>query len=274
MGSAPSSVQLAPFDDPSWQIWGCSPGAYPHVRRANVWFELHRWEKAPWFTAEYIDFMRRVPGPVYMIQPVPEIPNSVSYPKDAVLNYVWGHVTGPDGVSRPCRFNPNDFGSTLSWMLAMAIIARPDEIGMWGVDMAATEEWGSQRDGCQSLIKLAKDLGIKVTIPPESDLLRPAPLYGFREVDPMHIKLLCRKAELTQRIASVIAEVQQKDAEHKFLIGALDNIEYMLKTWISDPTAIQMAYAQPDQFLEEISVPLPKANGHISEQGNGVEAHS
>ena len=274
LGSAPSSVRLAPYDDPSWTIWSCSPGAYPHVRRANAWFEIHRWEKAPWFSNEYIDFMRQVPGPVYMINPVPEIPNSVAYPKDAVLSYVWGHVIGADGVSRPSRFNPNDFGSTLSWMLAMAIIARPKEIGLWGVDMAAGEEYGPQKDGCLSLIKIARDLGIVVTVPHESDLLRPQPLYGFREVDPMHIKLLCRKAEITQRIQAIVAEVQQKDAEHKCLIGALDNVEYMLKTWIADPTAIQLAYSNPDPFLEEISEPLPKPNGHHVEQSNGVQAQA
>jgi hypothetical protein len=33
MGSAPSSVALAPFGDPSWEIWGCSPGLYYQAKR-------------------------------------------------------------------------------------------------------------------------------------------------------------------------------------------------------------------------------------------------
>ena len=45
VGSAPSSIRLAPINDPDWQIWGCSPGAYGVVGpRADVWFEMHRWE--------------------------------------------------------------------------------------------------------------------------------------------------------------------------------------------------------------------------------------
>ena len=73
MGSAPSSVQLGPFRDKSykefiggkpnlypqapfldqtWQIWGCSPGAFGIVPRSDRWFELHRWEPGAqtWFS--------------------------------------------------------------------------------------------------------------------------------------------------------------------------------------------------------------------------------
>lgn len=258
IGSAPSSVQLAPYGDSSWAIWSCSPGAWPHIKRCDAHFELHRWEKAPWFSAEYIEFMRTVPRTVLMIEPVPEIQNSVAYPKDAMLD----------------RFGPWFFTSTLSWMFALAIEKGATEIGLWGVDMSAEEEWAFQRSGCHYFIDLARRRGIKVTVPPESDLLQPPPLYGFREVDPMHIKLLTRKAELTQRLQNVITQVQQLDAEHKHLIGALGNCEYMLKTWISDPAATRLAYANPDPFLEEISVPLPKANGHVTEQSNGVQAEA
>ena len=67
VGSAPSSVRLAPFDDPSWDIWGCSPGAYPVFaqKRVDMFFELHRWEppvvgradqQVPWFTPEYVQW--------------------------------------------------------------------------------------------------------------------------------------------------------------------------------------------------------------------------
>ena len=29
LGTAPSSMALAPFKDPAWSIWACSPGAFP-----------------------------------------------------------------------------------------------------------------------------------------------------------------------------------------------------------------------------------------------------
>lgn len=263
LGSAPSSVTLAPFTDKSWDIWACSPGAWPHCKRVDAFFEIHRWEDKPWFSREYKEFLAKLAKPVYMLEAVPEIPSSLPYPKERVLSHVYGTLNGPDGVSRPLRFNPNDFGSTLSWMLALAIIEYPDEIGLWGVDMAANEEWGAQKDGCLALITIAKNLGIKVTTPPESDLLRPVPLYGFCEADPMHIKLLARKEELQARYNDAHAREQQAlhqyhqcQNERHFMQGALDDLNYMLKTWVSDRQAIEMAYAQPEKGV----APAPQKN--------------
>ena len=49
IGTAGSSMTLAPFKDESWAIWACSPGAYPHCaqNRSDVWFEPHRWQPTP-----------------------------------------------------------------------------------------------------------------------------------------------------------------------------------------------------------------------------------
>lgn len=40
LGSAVSSAGLAPFGEPEWEIWGCSP-ANKGLPRVDVWFELH-----------------------------------------------------------------------------------------------------------------------------------------------------------------------------------------------------------------------------------------
>src|ERR1039458_6035931 len=106
VGSAPSSVALGPYRDrtfaeflgarpeqapPSpwlgerWQIWGCSPGAVPHVPRADRWFEVHRWEPGmDWFQPGYLQFLRDFKGPVYVGGAVPpaDVPNQVLYPID------------------------------------------------------------------------------------------------------------------------------------------------------------------------------------------------
>src|SRR5713226_4715918 len=41
IGTAPSSRMLAPFNDPSWKIWACSPGNMNALPRVDTWFELH-----------------------------------------------------------------------------------------------------------------------------------------------------------------------------------------------------------------------------------------
>src|SRR5512143_2413950 len=42
IGTAPSSRMLAPYNDPSWKIWACSPGNMNAIPKADVWFEIHK----------------------------------------------------------------------------------------------------------------------------------------------------------------------------------------------------------------------------------------
>ena len=250
IGSAPSSVKRAPYDDSSWQIWGCSPGAIGHITRLDKFFEMHAWRpENPCCETNYVKRLAALQCPIYMVNPVPELPTAIAYPKEEVLGWSYGTVRNHNGEERPLRFNPNDFASTLSWMLAMAIKEGPEEIGLWGVDMAANEEYGCQKDGCLALIHIAKSLGIKVTVPPESDLLRPAPLYGYQEHDHLYIKLDARMRELDQRIQEVSQREAHAHEERMFLLGARDDIVYMMRTWVADGQAIREMFSQPDVML-------------------------
>ncbi len=228
IGSAPSSVALAPFHDQSWDIWGCSPGAYPVVKRADAWFELHRWEppvigdaqrQKPWFTPEYVEWLRRFPGTVWLNEETPDIPNGKASPVEEVLS----------------TYGPYFFTSSLSWMFAAALqIEDLEEIGLWGVDMSATEEYGYQRAGCHYFITLARKSGIKITVPAESDLLQPPALYGISESSPMMIKLLARRNELMNRVNHARAARDQAIMEEHFVNGAIDDLTWSMNTWVSD----------------------------------------
>lgn len=238
IGSAPSSVRLAPYADPSWTIWGCSPGAYGMAPRSDAWFELHRWEPQvpgkpgtgqPWFSPEYVEFLVRHPC-VYVADPAPpEVPNAHVYPVEAMIN----------------RYGPFFMTSSLSWMFALAL-EQPgiEEIGLWGVDMSASEEYGYQRAGCQYFITLAMQRGIKVTIPPESDLLQPAYFYGITENSPMMVKLTARRAELQSRKQAADQRATQARDESIFLSGALDDLEYMIKTWVAFQSFVEPRFGK------------------------------
>lgn len=265
MGSAPSSVALAPFGDPSWEIWGCSPGLYYQAKRLNVWFELHRWEppvigdptkQRPWFSPEYVAWMASLKVPVYMAHPVPEIPMSRPLPLDRLLT----------------KYGKFIFSSTIAYMLAMAIEdileyrkqrleaaakpgapvrlpgleanyapEEPDAIGLWGVDMSANEEYVNQRPHCQLLVQIAASLGIKIALPAESDLMQPPPLYGIHESHPKHVKLLARQVDLEQRLALVRGQMEGARNAEQQILGALDTVKYMMHTWMHDevPTGIR-----------------------------------
>src|SRR5882724_13388828 len=61
IGTAPSSRMLAPYNDPSWTIWACSPGNMNALPRVNVWFELHSnllWPEHESYGKPYIEWLK------------------------------------------------------------------------------------------------------------------------------------------------------------------------------------------------------------------------
>lgn len=257
IGSAPSSVRLAPYASKDWQIWGCSPGVYGVATRVDAWFELHRYEPGqPWFSPEYCQWMAKFPGPVFMAEVRPEIPNSRTLPIKEMI----------------AKYGPYFFTSSLSYMFALAIDAIEAEreeqtkkgephsnssIGLWGVDMAATEEYGYQRAGCQYFAMIAKAKWIEVGVPPESDLLRPPPLYGISEVDHARIKITARRRELQQRLASAQHQAEQFRTETMFLQGALDDLSWNENTWTGSTVARE--YVEPPLVPAMDNLSTPRA---------------
>ncbi len=178
--------------------------------------------------AEYIAFMRGIPGPVYMIRPVAELPNSVAYPIDEMKQHF-------------CKSKVSEsfLASTVSYMIARAIVEVPAEIAFYGIDMAASSEYATQKPGCHYFIDRAEALGIKVSAPPESDLLIPLPPYGFCEDTPMFRKLAARRAELESRRDNARAEhnhhatvANNAKDRMQMLDGALDDLQYITNTWV------------------------------------------
>jgi hypothetical protein len=236
-------MRKAPYGDPSWLIWGCSPGLYPFAARVDAWFELHRWEppvigkpdqQVPWFSPEYVMWLAQQRAPVWMLRKLPEIPTSEALPHQDLIR----------------KYGSFFFTSSLAWMAAMAIEAillnrelakqghpnayptEPDAIGFWGVDMAADEEiYSQQKAGCQFFATLAASMNIQIHTPPESDLMVPRPMYGIWEESHRHIKLLTRNEEFKARLAATEAQQRSAEANAHYLRGALDDMKYHLNTW-------------------------------------------
>lgn len=264
IGSAPSSIRLAPYSDPDYQIWACSPGTYPVIPRCDKFFELHRPEfgvvgkaetQVPWFSPEYVAWMK-MQKEVVMTYAHPDFPNSTTLPSQALQE----------------KYGNYFFTSSLAWMMAMALDAieesrktrttpEVDAIGLWGVDMSHTTEYGAQRQGCQFFIQIANQLGIEIIVPNESDLLRPATLYGVVEHDHHHIKNTIRKRELETRLAVAKQNLEQCKHEVSFLQGAIDDITYQLDTWHENPVgrACQLGYLFGNRSTtqQELSLPEP-----------------
>ena len=274
-GSAPSSTKLAPFRDASyeqwsgrkqlfphpdyadqsWSIWGCSPGFWATMERADVWFELHRWEPGkPWFSPEYVSFLQTFRGPVYTGGPIAEIQNCVVYPIERVEE----------------EFSAYFLTNSLSLMMALAILTIEDArkagdtdeqvIGLWGVDMSAGEEYESQRPGVQFFVLEAMRRGIEVYIPHESCLMRPKPIYGISEWDASYVKATARARELGERKAQVDAQLRQMQEQSVFLAGAMDDLNYWVQTWTSPyglPTGLRLKHTPGTGMGGGITLPRP-----------------
>jgi hypothetical protein len=119
----------------------------------------------------------------------------------------------------------------MAWMLALAISEKPETIGLWGVDMAAEEEFVAQRPGCQYFLQKANDLGIPVVAAPECSVVVPPAQYGYRECQPMWSSLIARKVELEGRINGLAKQKRQAEFEETVLRGALESTTHLMNTW-------------------------------------------
>lgn len=239
LGTAPGSRLAAPYDDPSFEIWVCSAGNSQQnaVPRVTKWFELHAIcdmmgkENEVW-CKPYFKWLRESSFPIYMQEKNDFIPQAIVFPYKRMMQ----------------EFGPNNekglvnwFTSSVAWMMAFAItqMREGDEIAIFGVDMAATEEnYSGQKAGCQRFMEFAHDRGIKVTIPYESCLGKFYPLYGYAEATNMGRKLQVRKHEMTNIRQSIDAQVKQGELQRAFFDGAIEACNYDIRTWCDGSDAV------------------------------------
>lgn len=249
IGTAPSTRDMAPFDDPSWQIWACSAGNMNQLKRVNCWFEMHAVSEmmAPW--------NREIAVPLYaylkehsdaghfqviMLDagsesggPITQVPKAIPYPKDAMV----------------AMFGRNWFTSTVAYMMAMAIAKGAKQIGLFGIDMAHDHEhYSVQRAGCTRFIEIAESNGIEVTVPFDSCLKVATPMYGYWEGTPFGRRVIHVRRTLEEQVRVNTVNREAQAAQINYLTGALEQVRYFERTWTDgaeyDP--------QMGQFLETL----------------------
>ncbi len=171
LGSHPATKRQAPFENPDWKIWACSPHNFEHgiLPRVDEWFEVHQpalCKKTR--TKPYQDYVRGMIGkiPVW-VRDKNEHPDALDYPEKELK----------------ARFGPFNFTSSIAYIMAKAIAdivdARTDEdsddeIGLWGIMQASENEYTYQKPGLQNFFQIAHDAGITSTVPEISRLFAPA----------------------------------------------------------------------------------------------------
>lgn len=242
VGTCPSSKMLAPYKDPSWEIWACSPdNAFGRIPRVSAWFEIHgdlAWpESAEWGAPKYVEWLNQQSFPIYAIDKS-VIHNAIPFPKDKMVD----------------TFGKFFFTSTFAWAFAFALTKGANVIGLYGMDMAASSEYAYQRPAVQHFIWLAAQAGVTVIAPDESDILQPPPPYGFADATPMGRKLAVRERELQTRVNQLTRQRDLYNHDIAFLEGALEDIDYLKKTWLGYKDG-----EDGEVFIENVDNPLVKS---------------
>lgn len=222
VGSAWSSRDIAPFSDPNWEIWSCSPSNID-LPRTDVFFEMHDLGKLlrdPGYTF-YLSWMKKMPK-VYLLEAFDLLPNSVSYPFAEMQKL----------------FGPFFWDSTVAYMQALAIsrenwdseAGKPEAIALYGIDMTANDEYGNQRKATQYYIQCAWHSGIKMVVPAESDILEPAPPYGYKERWRTFVKIQKKREELEHRHHQLMVDQKQNLLVEAEIKGATHILEWMEQT--------------------------------------------
>jgi hypothetical protein len=162
IGSAPT-VDLAPWYDPSWEIWAHAT-VHPYCKRVDRYFDLHPWE---WISTKpvpgYLKWLADNQTPIYMQRKFSKVPASLRFPRERLeAEY------------------PRYFTSHVAWMIALALAEGVSHLGFYGIHYALDEEHKKQRAGCEFWMGIAVGRGVQIVNPPGSPLLRePSWLYGY-----------------------------------------------------------------------------------------------
>lgn len=228
IGTAPSSLYLAPCNNDEWELWGIG-GLFrfvdvPNIKNFTRWFDIHDLETIKAEPENFYEWIKNCSFSVYMQEEFAEVLKAVEYPLDAILK----------------TFPRKYFNSTVDYMLALAIYEGYTDIAIYGVNMAQDTEYAEQRPSCEYWCGYCDGAKINLHIPQESNLLKSTYLYGYEQPkgDQMKKHYQDRIKEFDTRILGVTQQEELALVKHgylhlvkekSFLLGCRDDAEYYLK---------------------------------------------
>jgi len=175
LGSATHCLKDTPWDDPTWELWGHASSHGFYSRMPDVFFEMHRkerWARMGKKGHDYPKWLRACQKPIYMHDKYKEVPGSIKYPKDRILQ----EYTVAGGRQY--------FTNTIVWMLALALSEGVHTIGLWGISYAHNTEYATQRGCAEWILGVCHGRGVQIVLPKQCTLLRePKRLYGYDSHD-------------------------------------------------------------------------------------------
>lgn len=214
------SWKLAPFDDPTVEIWGLNE-LHKYVPRWDRWHEHHDGEtlgvtKRDLTEGEqkrHLEWLSRDHGPNRPIYMQPQFcdgrfPNAVRWPLEERIQ-VFGRY----------------FTSSIGMMIADAIVDGYGWIGLYGIDLASDVEYQQQRANSEYLIGIARGLGRTVVLAPTSAICKAGHIYAYEKPVGEHPLLVAVRGHL----AKLKGEHERCEATLHTLDGAIQECENFLK---------------------------------------------
>ncbi len=227
VGFAGSTRDQFPKGDPDMELWGMNrlhdivdPTLF------HRWFQLH--PRSVWDTparAKEVSTYKLGLHPVFMHEHYEDIPASVPFPKALIEQRFNRYLPAlPDGG---VRLGGESYQSTsVTWMIALALLEDFSEIHIYGVDMVTDEEYGYQRPCCEYWIGLAAGLGKRLVIPADSALCTQEWVYGY-QMKPPNEGVISREI-LVARRKGIVGERDQAMAAANFNAGRLNEVDALI----------------------------------------------
>ncbi len=242
------SWNQAPFQNPEFEIWGLNSLFEIIPPGFSLWFETH--DKKMWENNKeiglgltragkpYKEALASLPCTVLMVDKYPDIPNSMRFPLEEMITKFnpmrntkeWKEYDFKG--SKELEWN-GYYSNSISYMISLAIDWAYEEIHIYGVDMATSTEYATQRSSCEYYIGVAAGRGIKVYIPPQSDLLKIRFNYGWEDEiqTAFDSKLATLNESMLQRFNMAGQQMDMSKKQLDQYIGAMEAIKEVRKIW-------------------------------------------
>lgn len=171
VGSHPATRQLAPYEDPNFDIWlfNESPQKPEIYRRWDASFQMHKPEVYTslenWVNKDHWEWLQQDHGDktIWMMEVDPRVPNSKRYPIEEILAMTPYHY----------------LRSTPAMALALAIHLGYRHIQIYGSELSSNTEYGYQAINFSFWIGFAHGYGVNLELRCWESEFFDQPLYGY-----------------------------------------------------------------------------------------------
>lgn len=223
-GTASYSLLDVPFEDKDWKIWSLCYN-YNKFKRGDKWFEIHHEDvlTQAGLHPQAIEDLQKFKSDVIAFGKTKMFPEATPFPFQLCIQ----------------QFPRKYFTSSISWMLALAILTVQaestkhgvmGEISIHGVHMTDTDEYAFQKGAIEYLVGYCDAKGIKVTVDRGSPICRTPRMYAYEDVGISRELVQRRKdrqQEMNQREENYLRE---RDLYH-YNKGRLAEVNEIANNW-------------------------------------------